>query len=128
VLVRRRSSAPVGSLVVAVVVAWRLALYDVPASTAAMTIPDVVTEDFGQLRLLVPLTRQERCEVLPVSGAAFSLPAISSRLEMEGSEGFFSAGGEGGDWGRARWYGCSGCCVCVCVWRVYVWEGALGGA
>jgi hypothetical protein len=37
-------------------------------------------------------------ELLPVSDAVFSLPAISSRLEIDGREGFFSsAGGEGGD-------------------------------
>jgi hypothetical protein len=35
---------------------------------------------------------------LPDSEAVFSPPAISSRLEIEGREGFFSsAGGEGGD-------------------------------
>jgi hypothetical protein len=39
------------------------------------------------------------CEAcLPVSEAGFSFPANSSRLEIEGSEGFFSsAGGDGGD-------------------------------
>jgi hypothetical protein len=37
-------------------------------------------------------------ESLPVSDAAFSLPANSRRLEIDGSEGFFSsAGGDGGD-------------------------------
>ena len=38
---------------------------------------------------------------LPVSEAVLSPPAISSRLEMEGSDGrdgfFSSAGGDGGD-------------------------------
>jgi hypothetical protein len=37
-------------------------------------------------------------ELLLVSEALFSPPAISSRLEMDGSDGFFSStGGEGGD-------------------------------
>jgi hypothetical protein len=53
VLEHRRLAAQAGLLVVAVVVAWRLPLYAVPVLTAAMTIADVVTEDFEQLRLLV---------------------------------------------------------------------------
>jgi hypothetical protein len=136
----RRVSGQAGSLVlvvvavvvvVVVVVAWRLPLYVVPASTAAMTIADVVTGDFGQLRQLAAWTRQvQLCSsvqiyILPDSEGAFSPPAISSRLEMEGSEGFFSsAGGEGGDCGCARWYGWSRCRCCAC--RVYETEGALG--
>lgn len=57
---------------------------------------------------------------LPVSAAALSPPANSSRLEMDGSEGFCSsAGGEGGDCGRCwRWYG-----ACDCGWEC----GCAGG-
>lgn len=70
---------------------------------------DVVTVDcVGQLRLVRATERgKERLVVesfLPDSVAVLSPPAISSRLEMEGSEGFCSsAGGEGGDWGCCRW-------------------------
>lgn len=42
--------------------------------------------------------------LLPDSDAAFSPPAISSKLEMDGNDGFLSsAGGEGGDRGCTRW-------------------------
>ena len=59
---------------------------------------------------------------LPVSDAVFSPPAISSKLEMDGSEGFFSAGGEGGDCGCSLWYTCCSDC------RVYGFRGPLGAA
>jgi hypothetical protein len=94
VLQCRQQCAQRGSLVSEVVVP----LYAVPASVVAMTTVGVVTEGFGQLRLLGLAILKVHCEqVLPDSEAVFSPPAISRRLEIEGSEGFFSAGGEGGD-------------------------------
>jgi hypothetical protein len=86
------------------------------ASSGVTTIGDVVTGDyFGQLRRWLAMIRGkvQPCECLPVSGAVFSFPANSRRLEIEGSEGFFSsAGGDGGDCGRCCCrYCCSSCCV-----------------
>ena len=109
----RRSSAQAGSLVVVrAVVASRLPLCVALALVGAMMIVDVVIEDFGQLRWLGMFfaCKVQFAEVLPVSGAVFSPPAISSKLEMEGREGFFSAGGEGGDCGCSLWYACWRCC------------------
>jgi hypothetical protein len=98
-----------------------LPLYAVPALVVAMTTVDVVTEGLWQLRLLGPdVGRIHFGQFLPDSEAVLSPPAISRRLEMEGREGFFSAGGEGGDWGCSRWYGYG----CAC--RVYGFGGPLG--
>jgi hypothetical protein len=48
--------------------------------------------------------REVTVEHLPAS-AGLSPPANSRRLEMDGNDGFCSsAGGEGGDCGRCRWY------------------------
>jgi len=73
------------------------------AVVAAMTTGAVVTEGSGKLRRMISGVFKESATVgmgggLPDSEAGFSLPANSSRLEIDGSEGFFSsAGGEGGD-------------------------------
>lgn len=74
------------------------------AVVAAMTTGAVVTEGSGKLRRMISGFFKESATVgrggggLPDSEAGFSLPANSSRLEIDGSEGFFSsAGGEGGD-------------------------------
>lgn len=66
---------------------------------AVKSIVDVVTVDFGHLQLLGEGLRRGGLVVfIPVSVAAFSPPAISSKLEMEGRDGFLSsAGGDGGD-------------------------------
>jgi hypothetical protein len=87
-----------------------------------MMIGDVVTEGyFGQLRrwLATVPGKVQPCECLPVSDAVFSFPANSRRLEIDGSEGFFSsAGGDGGDCGR--------CCCCCCC-RLYCGSAACVG-
>jgi hypothetical protein len=61
VLKCRRVFVQPDSLVVVVVVAWRLPLYAVLALTAVMMIADVVTEDFVQLQPLVRAEREKRC-------------------------------------------------------------------
>jgi hypothetical protein len=107
-----------GWLAVVAVVASTLPLCAVPAVAVGMMTGDVVTADFGQLQPLVPCSWKVRPrELLPVSDGALSPPAISSRLEMDGSEGLCSsAGGEGGDWISCRWYCWSAWLRCRGYW------------
>jgi hypothetical protein len=93
------SGLALGRRQLVVVGAWLLPLPAVPASVAAMMTGGVVTEDFGKLQW-VSTNGEGKCNgaCLPVSEGAFSLPANSRRLEIDGSDGFFSsAGGDGGD-------------------------------
>ena len=105
-LERRRLSGRAGWMVAVAVAASSLTLGAVPALAVGKMTGDVVTADFGQLRPLVLSSWKVRPRgLLPVSDGGRSPPAISSRLEMDGSEGLCSsAGGEGGDWMCCRWY------------------------
>jgi hypothetical protein len=87
--------------VVAVVVASCLSHYTAAALVEVMTIVAVVIAGFGQLRPLVLLMHGEGAtRKVPGSDATLSPPAISRRLEMDGSDGLCSsAGGDGGDRG-----------------------------
>jgi hypothetical protein len=94
---------------------WAAVVSVVSGLTVAKTT--VCVAMWGSVQLLSrlgPVKGKVRRSYLPASEAGFSLPANSSRLEIEGSNGFCSsAGGDGGDWGRCRWYWYSTCCGCA---------------